>query len=303
MGEHAVLQGKAAVVCAIDRRLCVTLTPRADQHINIHSTTLGRYQTAINNFMIAKPFLFVLTAIERYKNKLSVGCDLLIDSEFSDQTGLGSSGAVTVATLTVLSQWLGLPLSKHDLLTAAKQVIQQAQGGVGSGADAAASIFGGVVLYEADPVSVEVIAYQLPLTLVYSGSKMSTPAVVRQVQKLHEQYPVVVNAVYAAICACVQEGVNAIRRSNWPRLGEVMNIHQGLLDALCVSNQLLTALINALRTYPAIYGAKISGSGLGDCVVGLGELPNDTFPLDEEQQDAGVSQVAVRVSKGGILSH
>ena len=42
MGEHAVLHGKKALVCAIDQRISVSLTPREDARISIVSA-LGEY--------------------------------------------------------------------------------------------------------------------------------------------------------------------------------------------------------------------------------------------------------------------
>ena len=51
-----------------------------------------------------------------------------------------------------------------------------------------------------------------------------------------------------------------------------MNIHQGLQSALGVSNSRIEEIVYALREAPGIDGAKISGSGLGDCVVGVGQV-------------------------------
>ena len=60
-----------------------------------------------------------------------------------------------------------------------------------------------------------------------------------------------------------------------------MNIHQGLMQALGVSDQKLNNLLNQLGQYPGIMGAKISGAGLGDCIVGIGQvqLPDSMEPL------------------------
>ena len=39
----------------------------------------------------------------------------------------------------------------------------------------------------------------------------------------------------------------------------------------------LSKMIADLRAEPNILGAKISGSGLGDCVIGLGEIAEQTL--------------------------
>jgi ornithine carbamoyltransferase len=41
LGEHAVLHGQRAMVCAIDRRITVTLTLRADRQIQIDATMMS----------------------------------------------------------------------------------------------------------------------------------------------------------------------------------------------------------------------------------------------------------------------
>ena len=73
---------------------------------------------------------------------------------------------------------------------------------------------------------------------------------------------------------CALRGAHHVRQKDWQKLGEVFNIQQGLMEALNVSNAQLQTLINDLRSDKSILGAKISGSGLGDCVVGLGRAKN-----------------------------
>jgi hypothetical protein len=47
-----------------------------------------------------------------------------------------------------------------------------------------------------------------------------------------------------------------------------MNVNQGLMDALGVNNASWRNWSSRCARDPQIYGSKISGSGLGDCVVG-----------------------------------
>src|SRR3990167_7396944 len=102
LGEYAVLHGKPALVCAVDKRINVILTPRRDTTITIHSELLGDYQTDLLQLKIEKPFHFVLGALKHNQAKLKRGCDIEINSAFSDKVGLGSSAAVTIATLAAI---------------------------------------------------------------------------------------------------------------------------------------------------------------------------------------------------------
>jgi len=291
LGEHAVLCGSRAVVCAINRYITVTLIPRNDQIININSPLFGECQQEINSIHIVPPFQYVLTAIKTYSQQLKNGFDLLIESEISPQVGLGSSAAVTVATLSVLEQWL---CSRHpnseSLFNDAKQIVQKVQG-TGSGADVAASIFGGVIAYRMNPLTIKQLVNIPPLIVIYSGNKVSTKDVVQQVTSFQNKHKNLFHHLYNSIDECVQNAIEAINNGDWPRLGELINIHQGIQDSIRVNNKILSELIFTLRQHPDVYGAKISGAGLGDCVIGLGNLPNNYFPDNKEQKALGVQQL------------
>lgn len=290
-GEHAVLCGSHAVVCGINRYITVNLIPRDDQIINISSSLFGKCQQKINNINIVAPFQYVLAAIETYLEQLKYGFDLLIESEIPPQVGLGSSAAVTVATLSVLEQWLcSQQPNSRSLFNNAKQVVQKVQG-MGSGSDVAASIFGGVIAYRIDPLTIEQLANKPPLVVVYSGNKVSTKDVVQQVTSFQNKHKNLFHHLYDSVDECVQNAIEAINNGDWARLGELMNIHQGIQDSIGVNNKVLSELIFTLRQHSNVYGAKISGAGLGDCVVGLGNLPNNYFPDNKEQKALGVQQL------------
>ena len=275
MGEHAVLHGKIALVCAINRLLSVTLSPRRDRVIHIKSSVLGELVTSLDEIEIKNPFSFILQAIILKKKQLYTGFDLTVTADFSAQMGFGSSAAVTVATLAVLRRWLGQEQSaegeRHKLFLEARRVVRMVQG-IGSGADVAASIWGGVVVYGSTPLMIKKIANMVPLTVVYSGKKVATKQVVEQVLELRSKNHQVITMVEAVMEECVRKAILAIKKRNWQKLGELANISQGCHDSLGVNTLSLSQAIYALRQTPGIYGAKISGSGMGDSVIGIGKI-------------------------------
>jgi len=282
-GEHAVLHGKRALVCAASARLTVTLSPRADRHVTIGSV-LGRHEMTLDAPVPSEPFRFVLASLAREAASLPGGFDLRIESEFPSTVGLGSSAAVTVASLAAFAAHAGRTPSREALVRIARDVIRGVQG-AGSGADAAASVFGGVVAYRADPLAIRRIAQAPPVTLVYAGYKTPTPEVIRRVEASRAAMPAVFNAVYEAMNRVAEEATTAVEQANWTRVGALMNVAQGLMDAIGVSDATLSGLVHALRADPAVLGAKISGSGLGDCVVALGRPSR----LDPERKEIAVS--------------
>lgn len=294
LGEYAVLQGKHALVCAIDKRITVTLSPRMDDRIEIQSGTLGHYVTNITELKIEKPFHFVLAAIKQYQARIRRGCDIKIDSEFSDKVGFGSSAAVTVATIAALVTWLNIRTTPLDLVRQSRNVIRGIQG-VGSGADAAASVYGGIVSYQAQPLSAEKFAQTYPITALYSGYKTPTVEAIKQVQKHFVSHQELFRHINNSIGQCATEGMQFVRKGDWEKLGQVMNIQQGMMESLGVCTPLLRDMIDDLRKQTPIVGAKISGSGLGDCVIALGELPDDYY-----YQHQDVHRIPVQMSLQGV---
>lgn len=299
-GEHAVLNGKQALCCAVEQRIRVTLAPRDDRQIHLSSPALGKCIIDLQAFAVCAPFEFVLTAIDRYRTQITQGFDLTIQAEFAATLGLGSSAAVTVATIGVLTQWLGETISLHALFHEAKQVILRVQG-VGSGADVAAAVFGGVVAYRAQPLEIQPFEVTPDIALVYSGAKVPTRTVIQMVAEKQRAEPARYQQIYDEIDACSRQAVNALQAQNWQALGALMNQHHLLQAQLGVSTPLLDELAADLCSQANVYGAKISGSGLGDCVVGLGVAPEDLFPRTADQRQIGVTQIPVKISKLGYV--
>jgi len=297
-GEHAVLHEALAIVMAANVHLTVTLTPRTDQNIEIHSA-LGHYQASLEALPDAPPFRFVLACIQSLKSCFPCGLELTITSEFSHTVGLGSSAAITVATLAALLTWLETPWERTQLFRLAKTVIQSVQG-LGSGADAAAAVFGGVNAYRMKPAEITPLPMIPQLHLVYSGSKTPTAEVVQFVTQSMQQDPERYQAYFKAIDRCSQQAITCIQHSDWQQLGVVMQAQQDIMQTMQLSTPMIDTLITQASNHPNILGAKISGSGLGDCIVCLGDLPKQTFPTDAHQAAAGIQQFDLHTDTQGI---
>jgi mevalonate kinase len=289
MGEHAVLRGQPAIVCAISKRMKVELTPRDDRTVLLHSA-LGEHETTLDELGPNESFRFVLGAIRACREGLTQGFELDFRSEMSHQMGLGSSAAVTVATLAALAGAQGRQPDPQCLLDNGVKIIRKAQGGVGSGADVAASTFGGCLRYFAEGRDVVALPAAPKLTVLYSGSKTPTPEVIAIVEENRKNQPEVFDELDALVGDLVQRAFAAVSSEDWETVGELMNINHGLMDAMGVNNATLSELVYDLREDPNILGSKISGSGLGDCVVGLGH---------SMRREWGVPSLAVRVEPVG----
>jgi mevalonate kinase len=268
LGEHAVLYGHKALVGAISRRMTVELTPSDGDSVCILSQ-LGQYTAPLNDLVDHPLFRFVLQVIQQHYSFIPTGFELKIDSDFSADLGFGSSAAVTVATHAALMRWVsGEPPTAEKLFNQAVETVRAVQGR-GSGADVAASVFGGMVGYDISP-SFQPVGLSLPLTAVYCGYKTPTPEVIKTVEQLRSADPVKYQKIYAEIDAGVADAIGCLKRRDFSAFGKILNRHQQLMDEMGVNTPELEEIVSALQASPDVFGAKISGSGLGDCAIGAG---------------------------------
>jgi mevalonate kinase len=276
-GEHAVLHGRHALVGAVNQRVYVSLTPRTDNKIAINSA-LGKCRMAIDSIDSSRPFQFIGAVLELYKSEFRSGFDLDITSEFSAAVGLGSSSAITVATLAAVKTYLsGIFPQRDDLMRESVAIIRKVQGR-GSGADIAAAVFGGILLYKATPEVVRRYDNLPPIELVYAGYKTPTPEVIEIVEHARQKSSDGYKALFDRIDVCTMFADSAMQKDDWNALGNALNRGQLMMEMLGVCDETLSDIITKMSAMPHIKGAKISGSGLGDCVLGIGKTDNINWP-------------------------
>lgn len=268
LGEHAVLHGRISAVMAIQRRIRVRLALRPDRDVRIDSS-LGFHQTTLDDVAPHPSFRFLLAAVCCFKAWLPRGVDIKVESDFSHTVGFASSAATTVAAVAALRSLSGLSAKPNEILADAVEIIRAVQGRA-SGADAAAAVFGGVVAYRAEPLEVRKLHATLRGLAVYCGYKTPTPQVIQFVENHWKDRRRELDLLYDRIGANADEGIAALERGDLAAFGRALDQGQLLMDQLGVNTPELQAIVERLRSDPGILGAKISGSGLGDCAIGIG---------------------------------
>lgn len=291
MGEHAVLFGHRALACAVDKYIHLTLVPRDDGMLVVDSA-LAQYQSPLAALADEPALSFVLAAVRSLASKLPGGATLTIVSEFSHTVGLGSSAAVTVATVAALRKYAGLGLDRAHILNDALSVVHQVQGR-GSGTDLAASVYGGLIGYTVEPRQVKQLPGLPAIGLFYAGYKTRTPDVLKRVEEHSRSQTQLFSELYQLMHQTTQQAEKAIEGEDWSELGKLMNVYQGLMDALGVCDATIADMIYRLRSDQNVLGSKISGSGLGDCVIALGIEDDNDMPY--EAIPVAVSPYGVRI--------
>lgn len=117
---------------------------------------------------------------------------------------------------------------------------------------------------------VEPLQVPEPLSLVVGMTHKEglTATTVARVREARDRNPRLYEKVFDDIDALVLQAVSALQERDMVALGELMNVCQGLLNALQVSTPELEQLIGIARRAGAV-GAKLTGGGGGGAMVAL----------------------------------
>jgi len=260
-GEHAVVYGEKAIACAVDLRTRVSVLLSGEHTI---SSSLGT--TGLDT--VRHPYVTqCIREMEQYIN----GCVRIeITSDLPVGSGLGSSAAVTIATLYALSVQFDTGHTLDEIAAIGHAIEGKVQGAA-SPTDTFVSTMGGVVTI---PGRKKLSLPRCPIVIGYTGSFSSTRKLVANVMSLKEDYPIAIDQIINTIGSLSDYGEVLIEDRDYAALGGLMDINHGLLDALGVGSRELSNLVWAARGAGA-WGAKTTGAGGGGCMVAITDHPNE----------------------------
>ena len=307
-GEHSVVYRGPAIVLAIDRRAKVVAQEREDGCIFFDSLDLGfsgyfrgeEYISVQGEEWRGKRLQAFFVAAKKTMEHLGVesGLTLTIRSEIPIAAGLGSSAAVSVATVAAVGGLLSDGLTQDKICELAYEG-EKIVHGTPSGVDNNISTYGGILKYERgrDLERFEVEG-SLPFVIGDSRRKRSTRRLVGRVKMLQEREPELVDRLIDSIAMTSESGLKALTERDLYRLGDLMNINHGLLSALGVSISKLDRMVHSSRGAGA-YGAKLTGAGGGGCMLALGDK-RDTPKIQNAITRSGGVPYLVDVTYEGV---
>lgn len=332
-GEHFVVYGKRALAAAIDRRLTVEISGKEKKgyHVRIGNIPTfgleldletGRarpkevrpykdYSTA------SKALAYVKGSIEYLEERYGIGnegVELEIKSEIPLSAGLGSSAATCVATIAALKEYFGVGGGVDGVRSDAHGVEKQVQGAA-SPVDTAISTYGGYVLVERG----EVKRLPLPKLDLMVGSIGSIPlsmdstkatdlglktkTLVAGVKDRRALFTSIFDPLFDAADELTTQAIQAIEAGDLVKLGALMNINHGLLDAIGVVPRRLGELVKVSQSLGAL-GAKVTGAGGSDDMGGVGSvlvLPGTVAErIEAAMEIAGALAMTVKTGGEGL---
>lgn len=290
-----MVYGKPAVVLAVDLRMTVAVRDSRYNTINGERVDFRR-----------QPHLRYLT------RDVDRALDFQTESRIPVGSGMGSSAALSAALAMALAERRGTPMGEKELVEEAYAAELFAQG-IGSPMDSSACVHGGgiaVNLPEAEGRHLWTITrgdrtwsvsdVDVPdMTFVVGNTGIRAPTgpqvskVRRYLQKSRFASDIVDDIEQVTL-----QGNDALSRNDVEELGRLMTEDHKLLSILGVSCRELNKLVNA--SLPYSYGAKLTGSGGGGCMVALTDRPDKVC---EAIAARGGTPYIVKTGVPGVMMH
>ena len=273
-GEHFVVYGNKAILCAINKRITVTAEKTRDNKISIKSSIgnlISEPKMPINKIDAPlRPFYFLADMMIRKHDEKS-GLQITVDSEIPLGVGLGSSSSCCVASAAAISG-IFEKKSREEILEMAIEAEKTIFPNT-SGADCTVCLYGGLIQYDKKNGHSKIDS-EPNFHLVIANSKIehSTKEVVSNVKQFKEKN----EDEFSRICSqendLVEDVLLCLKNNDLKCIGRHLIQNQEYLETIGVSNEKLRSMIEIATKYS--FGAKITGAGGGGCIFALTDEEN-----------------------------
>ncbi|HEY5736541.1 MAG TPA: mevalonate kinase [Nitrosopumilus sp.] len=278
-GEHFVVYGVKAILCAINKRITVTAETIQENKISIKSN-IGNLELEPNKKISEinsplKPFYYLANKLIKNQN---TGIEIFVESDIPLGVGLGSSSACCVAGAAAISR-LFRNTSKEEILNLAIEAERTIFENT-SGADCTVCTYGGIMEYDKEN-GFNKIKYEPNFHLVIANSKIehSTKSIVDRVKQFKEKNEDKFSKLCKKESKLVEDVLELLKENNVIELGNKITENQEYLEVIGISNEKLRNMIQVGQSKS--FGAKITGAGGGGCIFALTNESNLEQTMNE----------------------
>lgn len=267
MGEHSVVYGHPAIALPLKN---IEVTCR----ITAGDETL--------KFDMTDPLATAIFAALEYLGQEDAQLTYLVDSQVPQRRGMGSSAAVAIAAIRAVFDYFDQDLTADLLENLVNQAEMIAHSNP-SGLDAKACLSDRPIKFIRNlgfaSLTMNLDAY---LVIADTGIHGHTSEAVDKVRKSGQTaLPLLKNLGDLAL-----EAEKAIEQADLQALGNAINQAHGLLARLGVSCPEADHLVQVARLAGAL-GAKMSGGGLGGCIIALVKTSEEAERLIQKLKEEG----------------
>ncbi|HEL0027313.1 TPA: mevalonate kinase [Streptococcus equi subsp. zooepidemicus] len=213
-----------------------------------------------------------------------------IMSQVPQKRGMGSSAAVSIAAVRAVFSYFGKPLSNEllEILVNKAEIIAHTNP---SGLDAKTCLSDKAIKFIRnvgfDTIDIHLNAY---LVIADTGIQGHTREAVNKVAQFEEE-----NLPHLAKLGCLTEAVEqAIKTNDCLAIGRFMTQAHESLKAIGVSVAKADQLVAAALEAGAL-GAKMTGGGLGGCMIALAERITDAQQISKKLKEEGAVNTWIQI--------
>jgi hydroxymethylglutaryl-CoA reductase len=267
LGEHAVVYGRPALALPLPEAISAGVYDSpSGTRLNIPAWNFEQelLEDATEGSMALLQVILRRLGLESKK--------ILVDvqARIPPAAGLGSSAALAVAMIRALDNAYSLGMNDREVNEFAFECETLAHG-TPSGIDNTVAVFGKTIVFRRKgPRRIRELSLDRlpPLVVAWSGTRGSTRSQVEAVRNRWLQDKATYERIFDEIGHISLEGAAALGKGDDARLGSLMNVAHGLLNALQVSTPLIEEMVEIARSSGAA-GAKLTGAGGGGSIVAL----------------------------------
>ncbi len=305
-GEHFVVYGEPALVMAINRNVHVRVQEKQDDSIRVTST-LGysgvfkgekfiHEKGGDETRKILMPIKVSAQAALNYLEE-NLGLNIEVNSNIPVAAGLGSSGALAVATIAAIGKLFGVDFTEKEIIKLSlegEKIVHMNPSGI----DQTISTKGGIICYKKDEGASRLdIEVPIPIVICNTFIKRNTGQIVESVRIKRDRFPQLINPLIHVAGDLTVQVIKALKQGDLKMIGELMDLNHSLLTAIGVSNDVLDRFIHVSKQSGAL-GAKITGAGGGGCILALSTLDKREDIAKAIHEAGGFPIIAEKVDRG-----
>ncbi|TXT65200.1 MAG: putative Mevalonate kinase [Promethearchaeota archaeon] len=275
-GEHAVVYGYPAIAMAVSITSSAIIRELKDPNLIIDLKDndliieVSDLKELISN--IPSKYSQYGRCLEIFQKRFDLqieNIEIILQSELFPGAGLGSSASLSVALVSALNSYYETGLEKNGINEIAYE-LEKIIHGTPSGIDNTITTFGNAIYYQKSEFNFIDLTREIPLLITYSNIEHNTKEAIDRIRNLKEKNPQKVQKILKNIGKITEEAKKELQRGNYQEIGELMNLNQKYLAELKVSNKAISQIVD-ISTQNGAYGSKLTGAGLGGCVISIGE--------------------------------